>query len=135
MSAVFADTFYFLGLLNRADEAHGRCVRFSQEYRGDIVTTDYIIVEVADALSAPAYRLGAARFLHALQRNAWAQVIAGSRELLQRGLELYAARPDKEWSLTDCISFVVMADSGITDAATGDHHFAQAGFKPLLISN
>jgi uncharacterized protein len=53
-------------------------------------------------------------------------------ELLTRGIELYRARPDKDWSLTDCISFEVMTDLGLTDAVTGDHHFKQAGFNLLL---
>jgi len=48
------------------------------------------------------------------------------------GLDLYASRPDKEWSLTDCISFAVMQDLGLNDALTGDHHFTQAGFTILL---
>ena len=51
--------------------------------------------------------------------------------LYRRGLALYDARPDKEWSLTDCISFVVMADEGLTESLTGDGHFTQAGFKAL----
>jgi hypothetical protein len=45
---------------------------------------------------------------------------------------LYFQRRDKEWSLTDCISFTVMSDEGLTDALTGDHHFEQAGFTALL---
>ena len=49
-----------------------------------------------------------------------------------RGFDLYARRPDKSWSLTDCISFVVMTDRGLTEALTGDHHFEQAGFRALL---
>ena len=60
------------------------------------------------------------------------QIVPPSDLLFQRGLDLYAARGDKEWSLTDCISFVVMGDHGIADALTGDHHFEQAGFTPLL---
>ena len=52
--------------------------------------------------------------------------------MFDKGVGLYAARPDKDWSLTDCISFVVMQEHGITDALTGDHHFEQAGFKALL---
>jgi predicted nucleic acid-binding protein len=52
--------------------------------------------------------------------------------LLQRGLDLFAGRPDKNWSLTDCISFVVMQDEGLTEALTADGHFEQAGFKALL---
>jgi hypothetical protein len=51
---------------------------------------------------------------------------------MERGLDLYRSRPDKDWPLTDCISFVVMAQRGITEALTGDHHFRQAGFTPLL---
>jgi predicted nucleic acid-binding protein len=52
--------------------------------------------------------------------------------LFAAGVELYGTRPDKEWSLTDCISFVVMKREGLTDALTGDRHFEQAGFKVLL---
>jgi hypothetical protein len=53
MTAVFADTFYFLGLLNRADESHSRCAAFAREYRGPVVTSAYVLVEVADGLATP----------------------------------------------------------------------------------
>lgn len=52
--------------------------------------------------------------------------------LLNRGLDLMRQRTDKDWSLTDCISFVVMEDEGLREALTGDQHFEQAGFKALL---
>ncbi len=52
--------------------------------------------------------------------------------LYDAGIELYRTRSDKDWSLTDCISFVVMEQRGIVDALTGDHHFEQAGFRALL---
>jgi len=48
------------------------------------------------------------------------------------GWTLYQQRPDKEWGLTDCISFVVMQEQGISEAFTSDHHFTQAGFTILL---
>lgn len=51
---------------------------------------------------------------------------------MSQGIELYSQRPDKNWSLTDCISFQVMKSFGITEALTGDHHFEQAGFVALL---
>jgi len=60
------------------------------------------------------------------------RIIGPSEELFSRGLELYRQRPDKEWSLTDCISFVVMRDEQLSEALTGDRHFEQAGFKSLL---
>lgn len=53
-------------------------------------------------------------------------------EIFERGVELYHSRLDKQWSLTDCISFVVMSEEGIAEALTGDHHFEQAGFVALL---
>ena len=56
------------------------------------------------------------------------RLVPASRELLQRGLALYHERPDKEWQLTDCVSFVVMREESLT----GDHHFEQAGFNALL---
>jgi predicted nucleic acid-binding protein len=65
-------------------------------------------------------------------RNEAIRVVHASRALLEEGISLYGARADKEWSLTDCISFVVMRDEGIIQALTGDHHFEQAGFKALL---
>lgn len=59
-------------------------------------------------------------------------VIAAEQSLMDRGLQLYSARPDKDWSLTDCISYVVMQENGLTEALTGDYHFEQAGFVAVL---
>jgi len=59
-------------------------------------------------------------------------VVHVDEELIQRGLEMFKARNDKDWSLTDCISFVVMKEKGITMALTSDHHFQQAGFEKLM---
>lgn len=132
MSVVFADTFYFLGLLNRADESHARCTAFAQRHRGDVVTTVYVLVELADGLAGPHYRLPTARFIQRLQNHPRIRIVPASQDLLDRGLALYADRADKEWSLTDCISFIVMGDEGLREALTGDHHFEQAGFVAVL---
>jgi predicted nucleic acid-binding protein len=59
-------------------------------------------------------------------------IVPPEPELFERAIEFYGRRADKAWSLTDCVSFVVMADLGITDALTGDHHFEQASFRALL---
>ncbi len=61
-------------------------------------------------------------------------IVRASDELFKAGVAFYAMRPNKDWSLTDCISFHVMRDRGIREALTGDHHFEQAGFKTLLRS-
>lgn len=132
MSAVFAGTYYFLGLLNRSDEAHPRCLAFSREYKGNLVVTEYVLVEVADGLLKPQHRSQAARFIRTVENIPRVKVIPASQALFSRGLQLYTERPDKEWSLTDCISFVVMTEENLREALTGDQDFEQAGFTALL---
>src|SRR6266566_4582568 len=128
MNAVFADTFYFLALLSERDSEHLRAVEFSEEYNGRTVTTAWVLTEVADAMAAPEQRAGFLNLLDLLRADPSQMIVPPSESLFQRGLELYATRSDKAWSLTDCISFVVMDDHGIREALTGDHHFEQAGF-------
>jgi hypothetical protein len=101
--------------------------------RRPMVTTLWVLMETADALSAPAVRLRTHRFLESVRSDPNTTVIADVEPWLTRGLDLYGRRPDKDWSLTDCISFEVMADRGIIEALTGDHHFTQAGFQALLL--
>jgi predicted nucleic acid-binding protein len=70
--------------------------------------------------------------LFILKQNKFTTIVGASETLFERGVELYSKRLDKNWSLTDCISFVVMQDLGITEALTGDQHFEQAGFRALF---
>ena len=72
------------------------------------------------------------RLLALLRQQADVEILPASSSLFRRGCELHAKRLDKEWSLTDCISFVVMEERGLTGALTSDHHFEQAGFSVLL---
>lgn len=132
MKAVFADAFYFVGLVNRADEHHPKAVAAAQELRGSLITTEWVLAEFADALAESASRRLVAQFIRDLESDSKVRVIRAGTELFQRGLELYDKRRDKGWSLTDCISFVVMKDEDIQDVLTGDKHFDQAGFKALL---
>ena len=133
MKTVFADAFYFFALLSKTDEAHTEAVEFTRSYRGAFVTTDWVMVELADGLSATPH--GRAQFLQTRDRLAAhprTKIVKLDDSLYQAGIALYAQRPDKEWSLTDCISFVVMQRERLTDALTGDHHFIQAGITALL---
>lgn len=132
MKAVFADAFYFVGLLNREDQHHARVVAVAGRLHDDVVTTEWILTEFADALARSASRRLVLQFIGDLERDPKVRIIRASTELFRRGLQLYSERPDKKWSLTDCISFVVMKEEGIQDALTGDGHFEQAGFKVLL---
>ena len=94
--------------------------------------TGAILGELADGMVNERSRAACARFIEHLRHDDEAVIIEADPRLLWRGFELYRRRPDKDWSLTDCISFVVMADEGLTEALTGDHHFEQAGFTALL---
>ncbi len=132
MKAVFADAFYFVGLLNRADEHHARGVVAAKALRDSIVTTEWVLAEFADALAPSAARNRVAQFIRELAKDPKVRIIRSSTALFQKGLQLYDDRSDKKWSLTDCISFVVMKDEALTEALTGDKHFEQAGLKALL---
>lgn len=132
MTFTFADSFYFLALFNPRDAAHGRAVTAAQSLAGGLVTTDWVLTEVADALCDPANRTACAEMLDELRRSSRVEVEPASRDLFERGWSLYRDRTDKAWSLTDCISFVVMQDRGLAEALTGDRHFEQAGFHALL---
>src|SRR5258707_5356 len=132
MSAVFVDSFYFIAYLNERDADHQRAVTFSASYTGAMVTSCWIITELADAFADRARRDQVISLIGKLREDPKLRVVPPTQELFERGWPLYSDRPDKDWSLTDCISFVVMQDEGLTEALTGDHHFEQAGFKPLL---
>ena len=132
MTTVFADTFFFLAILNPADGAHRRSVELSRSLVARRVTTTWVLTEVADAMSQSSNRAVFLKFLAALERNPAVSIVPASEALHRRGLDLYRSRPDKDWSLTDCISFVVMQEHGIAEALTGDRHFTQAGFAALI---
>jgi len=132
VKAIFADSFYFLALLRLEDSAHARALAASQNRTDRLVTTAWVLTEVADALAVPATREGFPRLLAALRTDPACTIVPPTQDLFDAGVELYARRPDKAWSLTDCISFVVMREHGMNEALTGDRHFEQAGFIALL---
>ncbi|MCI0491647.1 MAG: hypothetical protein L0Z07_01775 [Planctomycetes bacterium] len=132
MNKTFADTFYYLALLNPDDAAHELALVVSADRRGTLVTTRWVLAEVGDAMAAPAYRQRFLNLIQMIEADPGTIVVLATDELFHDGVRLFGQRPDKTWPLTDCISFLVMDQHGIQDALTGDHHFAQAGFTPLL---
>lgn len=87
---------------------------------------------MADALCAPHVREQIIRFIEGLRRLPLLDIIPASERLIAAGWTLYCQRNDKAWGLTDCVSFVVMQERGLTQAFTSDQHFTQAGFVNLL---
>lgn len=133
MRRVFADTHYYLALMNADDDGHATAVRLTRELHGAIIiTSDWIITEMGDAFCSPINR-PAFRKMHQLlhQSNSMIVVPFGA-VLFDAGISLFNSRPDKSWSLTDCVSFVIMEQHNISEALTADRHFAQAGFSTLF---
>jgi uncharacterized protein len=130
---IFADTVYLLALLNPTDNWH-RWVRqknliLTQER---VLTTAWVLLETANGLAQSPCRPAFYDFVAQLESAKNVEVVSATKQWFYRGLELYNNRPDKEWSLTDCISFEVMKEHKIMQALTEDHHFEQAGFNALM---
>jgi predicted nucleic acid-binding protein len=130
---VFADAWFYIALLDAGDQGHKRAVAWSLEARGKMVTTRSVLTEAANSLSAPRLRAVTYGFLRSLETARQVRIVGDSDSLYDRGLTLYGTRADKAWSLTDCISFLVMSDEGLSEALTGDHHFHEAGFTALFL--
>jgi uncharacterized protein len=132
MRWVFADTSFFVAMIGDRDQHHRNAVSFMRYYQGRLLTTDFVVLELGNYLRRVDDRPFFASIQRSLENDKEFEVIEASRALLDRGIELYLKRQDKTWSLTDCISFVVMNDRGIDAALTSDGHFQQAGFTMLL---
>ena len=131
---IFADTLYLFALLSPDDQWHRRAAQISRTSQEPILTTGRVLMETGNGLAGSANRSMFAAFVRRFRTAQDVEVVPATMEWFERGLALYETRPDKEWSLTDCISFLVMRERGVTDALTNDHHFEQAGFRILLKS-
>lgn len=131
MIAVFADASFYVALLSPRDQLHHHAIQVSAGMRRPVVVTEFVLIEVTNALAAAESRMRAAALWTYLQSDPSA-IIPASAELVARERDYYSRRPDKEWSLTDCISMLVMSDLGLSEALTADHHFEQAGFSAML---
>jgi predicted nucleic acid-binding protein len=130
---VFLDTSYILALVNTADEYHQRASKAALETQGPFLTTEAVLTEIGNALARLRWRSLGVAALEDLRSDPEIEILSVSAELFDQAVTLYAARMDKEWGVTDCISFVVMQERGLTAALTTDAHFEQAGFRALLL--
>ena len=132
---LFLDASYLIALAVPADEHHAKANALLESTAASsrlLVTTQAVLFEVGDALSRPRHRVAAVRLLKALEADPKVVIVRVEPGLYARALELFEQRADKDWSLTDCLSFVVMQEHGLTEALTTDEHFEQAGFTALL---
>ena len=137
MSDLFVDTSGWANLIDVSQPFHPFSVKIYQNARSQkhkIITTSYIITELIALLSSPLRipRPKVIAFIQSLKTSPYVEVIHISKEIDTKAWELLMQRQDKEWSLVDCSSFIVMQESKITESLTSDHHFEQAGFICLL---
>jgi hypothetical protein len=132
---VFLDAAYAIALSSPADHFHAPAVALAEHLEASgarLVTTPAVLLEIGNALSKLQHRRAAAELLSSLRADPTVEVVPLSDQLFDQALKLFSTRHDKEWGLTDCLSFVVMKERGIDQALTTDEHFQQAGFRILL---
>lgn len=135
MTAVFADTNYWIALINARDQLHSKAIAISEQLSAvDIVTSEMVLVEVLNGFSnaGSVLRDLAALSIQALRLNPQIRVIPQTTQQFGSALERYQRTTDKSWSLTDCASFQIMHKEQIKAAITHDRHFTQAGYEALL---
>lgn len=135
---IFLDTSYTVALYIETDQHHEIASAISRrlrENRTKLITTVPIVFEIGNAFSSIRLRSVGGPVIEALSADPLIDVVPISEYLYTSAIELYRSRQDKNWGLSDCFSFVVMRERGLTEALTSDIHFQQAGFRRLLIDN
>jgi hypothetical protein len=132
---VFLDTVFVLALASPTDQFNVKAKELSHQIKAEgnsLVTTRAILIEIGDAMAGQRRRKAGITMLESLEGDDNLEIVQNSEELFSKAFYLFASRPDKEWGMTDCISFVVMKEQGISEALTTDVHFQQSGFTALM---
>lgn len=137
MSDLFADTSGWGNLIDVSQPFHllaATLYRLARQQNHKVITTNYVIAELIALLSSPLRlpRKQAIAFIQNLKASPYVEIQHIDTEIDDQAWQLLISREDKEWSLVDCSSFVVMKQRNILEALTNDHHFEQAGFIRLL---
>lgn len=135
MKPVFGDTFYWIALLNPKDDWHQAVLTYAYNYpHQKIITTDGIIEEVLNYASSRGFVMKQKALLlyKKMLQEPNIEVISYNSQLRELGLKLYEQRLDKGYSLTDCISMIVMRQMGIKEVLSHDKHFSQEGFNLMF---
>lgn len=135
MTPVFADTIFWIAVINPLDQWHEKAVEAEAGLQGrGLVTTESVLLEVLNYFSGYGSdaRERAVRIATRVLKRADVQTLEQTREVFVEGIDLYENRPDKAYSLTDCISMNAMRALGIKEVLTHDKHFTQEGFSVLM---
>jgi len=132
---IFVDTVAWIALINADDFLHQQALQLMHELgkqNASLLTTGFVLLEVADALSALKIRKKAVQFLDGLKSLTILTILDIEQDWMDKGWGIYSQRDDKSWGLTDCISFAVMDENKVHEAFTSDEHFKQAGYTRLI---
>src|SRR5713226_3416733 len=129
---IFLDTGFLIALADTRDDLHSRAMAWSAQVREPRVVTEYVLLETVNYFSDPADRPRVHSLVQHVKSKPGYLIVECNRGLFEAGLLLHLRSQDKAWSLTDCVSFMVMREHGIRQALAYDHHFEQAGFEALL---
>jgi uncharacterized protein len=135
VTAIFADTFYWIALADFSDSFHDRALTLTAAYASRaLVTTDEVLIEYLNYFGEQpeAVRRHVAAGVRRMIDSPGISIFPQSRNSFLAGLTLYEKRADKGYSLTDCISMQAMRREGLTDVLTNDRHFEQEGFRALF---
>ena len=134
---VFADAHYWIATVNKNDQWHAAAKAAKQTVGPAVLaTTDEVLIEFLTALGncGEHLRQQAGKMVRAILQDPNVRVLPQSRQSFLQGVQLYEQRPDKDYSLTDCISICTMKSEAMTEVLTNDHHFEQEGFVVLIKS-
>lgn len=132
MNRIFVDTLFVIALVNQRDQYHQRALELADTYEGHpLLTTDAVLLEIGNAL-ARNFKKQSIEIIEEFYVSEEMEIIHLNPRLLEQAFEHYKMYQDKQWGLVDCVSFVVMQQTGIERALTFDQHFVQAGFKALM---
>ena len=138
MPTYFADTSFWIAVSSRRDQYHSQAAAWHQSVvrtASRIVTTEAVLWEWLNALSDASTRAIAAEGYRRVHVDRRIEVVPLQPELRDAAIGLYRSRADKNWSLTDCLSFVIMERHSLTEALTTDRHFEQAGFRANMLDH
>jgi uncharacterized protein len=129
---IYIDTGFLIGLFNTKDTLHDRALKWAAKLNDPLIVSEYVLWECVNYFSAVKFRAVASRVVTHVTTDPNIKVVYATRAIFESTMQFHAARPDKDWSLTDCASFQLMSEHGITMALSHDRHFEEAGFQALL---
>jgi predicted nucleic acid-binding protein len=132
LNRIFVDTSFVVALVNEKDQHHDRAAELADLFDGyPLIMTDAVLLEIGNAL-ARNFKEQSSEIIEDFLASDEVVVVHLDDQLFERAFEMYRTHKDKDWGMTDCVSFVVMRERGVAAALTSDGDFSQAGFNALM---